>query len=130
MGSDEASIEKYLSRPSPWFAESDRKSLQHAEVRKRFAQAIAEGARQGAEATKASLDENEVVVRPWGFNVEAIAFENIFLWQGEQDRVFPVSVARALTLALPHGTTTLYPHEGHLSLLVNHAEDFLQALSV
>ncbi|HEY4383684.1 MAG TPA: hypothetical protein VGN34_04285 [Ktedonobacteraceae bacterium] len=37
----------------------------------------------------------------------------------EQDWVLPAAVARLLAHALPHGTATFSPHEGHLSTFVN-----------
>jgi pimeloyl-ACP methyl ester carboxylesterase len=62
--------------------------------------------------------------------VEEVTFEKIFLWQGEQDRVMPVALARLLAQALPHCTATFYPNEGHLSTFVNHAQDIWKALCV
>jgi hypothetical protein len=66
---------------------------------------------------------------PWGFTVETLTFENLFLWQGEQDTVLPTAAARLLAEALPHCTATFYPNEGHLSTFVNHAPDIWKALS-
>jgi pimeloyl-ACP methyl ester carboxylesterase len=57
----------------------------------------------------------------------ACAFENLFLWQGEQDPIMPA--ARLLAQALPHCTATFYPNEGHLSTFVNHAQEIWKALS-
>ena len=65
----------------------------------------------------------------WEFQVEAITFEHLFLWQGEQDRVMPTAAARLLVQALPHCTATFYPNEGHLSTFVNHVEVIWKALS-
>ncbi len=124
-GSDEASIEKKLIQARLGVA--DHQLLGIPEIRKAFAHAIAESYRQGADA---STKDGMVFARPWGFQVEEIMFEKIFLWQGEQDRVSPEALARLLAQALPHCTATFYPDEGHLSTFVNHAQDIWKALSV
>jgi pimeloyl-ACP methyl ester carboxylesterase len=125
-GSDEASLEKKLVRAGMRLGAADYQLLSIPEIRKAFAQATAESFRQAADAgTKDGL----VYSRPWGFQVEAITFENVFLWQGEQDRVMPVAAARLMAQALPHCTATFYPDEGHLSAFVNHAQDIWRTLT-
>lgn len=126
LGSDAAHIEKQLARSARFVGKPDREVLQNVETRRLIAQAFAECARQGAQG---NLDEAVRFVQPWGFNVEEIAFEKIFLWHGAQDRFVPVSLAYALAQALPHCAATFYPHEGHLSTPGNHGEDILKTLS-
>jgi pimeloyl-ACP methyl ester carboxylesterase len=125
-GSDEASIEKKLIRAGARLGEADRQLLGHKTIRKAFAQATTESLRQAADA---ATKDGIVFSRPWGFQVEAIPFENLFLWQGEQDTIMPTAAARLLAQALPHCTATFYPNEGHLSTFVNHAQDIWKALS-
>jgi len=123
-GSDEASFEQKLVRAGARLGVADQLLLGIPEIRKVFAQATAECFRQAADAgTKDGL----VYSRPWGFQVEAITFEQLFLWRGEQDRVMPAAAARLLAQALPHCTATFYPDEGHLSTFVNHAQDIWKA---
>jgi pimeloyl-ACP methyl ester carboxylesterase len=126
LGSDAARIEKQLARSARFVGKPDREVLQNAETRRLLAQTLAECARQGAQG---NLDEAMRFVQPWGFNVEEIAFEKIFLWHGAQDRFVPVSLAYALAQTLPHCAATFYPHEGHLSTPGNHGEDILKTLS-
>lgn len=124
-GSDEASLEKKLVRAGARLGAADQQLLDLLEIRKVFAQATAECFRQAADAaTKDGL----VYSRPWGFQVEAVTVENMFLWQGEQDRVMPTAAARLLAQALPQCTATFYPNEGHLSTFVNHAQEIWKAL--
>jgi pimeloyl-ACP methyl ester carboxylesterase len=125
-GSDEASLEKKLISASARLGEADRQLLRRLEIRKAFAQATAECIRQAADA--ATID-GIVYSMPWGFQVETLTFEKLFLWQGEQDTVMPTVAARLLAEALPHCTATFYPNEGHLSTFVNHAQDIWKALS-
>jgi pimeloyl-ACP methyl ester carboxylesterase len=66
--------------------------------------------------------------RAWGFNLEEIAMPTIYLWHGELDTSIPVVAGRAVAKKLPHCKATYYPDEGHISLIVNHSQDILQAL--
>ncbi len=124
-GSDEASVEKTLLRNRVWLGLADHQLLDNPEIRKAFAHASAESFRQGADA---SVKDAMIFTGHWGFRVEEIAFEKIFLWQGEQDRILPAASARLLARALPHCTATFYADEGHLSIFVHHARDFWEAL--
>jgi pimeloyl-ACP methyl ester carboxylesterase len=92
-GSDEDSLEKKLVRAGTRLGEADHQLLSILEFRKAFAQATAKSFRQAADA---NTKDGEVYSRPWGFQVEAITFENLFLWQGEQDRVMSVAASRLL----------------------------------
>jgi len=66
--------------------------------------------------------------QPWGFNVEGIMFEKIFMWHGEQDRLVPAVQAHLLALALPQCIATFYPDEGHISVMANHAQDIFKTM--
>jgi len=118
-------VERRLLRISSWLGEPDRRLLRTSEFRTALARAIVESRRQGARAHR---EEAVTELLPWGFQIEETAFENIFLWHGEQDRVIPVGPARLLAQALPHCRATYYPDEGHFSVLVNHAKDISGAL--
>jgi pimeloyl-ACP methyl ester carboxylesterase len=125
-GSDAASFEKKLLRAGKRLGEADQQVLRRPEIRKAFAEATAECFRQ---ATDAATRDGIVYSRPWGFQVDAITCEKVFLWQGEQDGVMPASAASLLAEALPYCTATFYPNEGHLSAFVNHAQGIWKALS-
>lgn len=125
MGSDEASIEKYLVRYAARLGAADQELLSNPAIRRPLVQAMAESSRQGG---KAGLEAALAEVRPWGFQVEQIAFEKLFVWHGEQDRIMPVAPVRLLVQALPHCTATFYPGEGHFSTMGNHAQDILNTL--
>jgi pimeloyl-ACP methyl ester carboxylesterase len=121
----EANLEKYLIRSAAQLGTADQRLLGDAETRRLFAQAVVESYRQGLQA---NLDQAITLVKPWGFGAEAIAFENVYLWHGEQDRIIPVGPARLLAQALPHCTATFFPTDGHLSTVANHAEAILSQL--
>lgn len=124
-GSDEASHEKYLARYAAKLGGADQRLLDTPEIRRSIAQAMAESYRQGGEA---NLEAALAGVRPWGFQVEQITFEKIFLWHGEQDRIMPVAPVRLLAQALPHCMATFYAGDGHFSTMANHAQDIFSTL--
>ena len=124
---DEATVEKLLIRVEASVGEPDRRLLDIPEFRRELARGLAEGLRQGANG---NIEDLVAQVRPWGFQVEEILFEKMFLWHGEQDRIVPVAAACLLAQALPHCTATFYPDEGHFSTLVNHAQDTWKTLSI
>ncbi len=126
-GSDAASLEKYLVRYAGRLGAADQKLLGIPETRRLLVQAMAESFRQGGEG---NLEVTLAEVRPWGFQVEQITFEKIFLWHGEQDRIMPVAPVRRLSQALPHCTAVFYAGEGHFSTVANHVQDILSTLSV
>jgi pimeloyl-ACP methyl ester carboxylesterase len=57
-----------------------------------------------------------------------MAFERIFLWHGDDDRICSVSAAQMLARMLPHCHAVIYPGEGHFSVLVYHAREILSTL--
>jgi pimeloyl-ACP methyl ester carboxylesterase len=126
-GSDAASIEKYLARYAARLGAADQRLLGMPEIRRLIAQAMAESFRQGREG---NLEVVLAEVQPWGFQVEQITFEKLFVWHGEQDRIMPIAPVRLLAQALPHCTATFYPDEGHFSTMANHAQDIWSRLRI
>ena len=120
-----AAAERWIRWWTPWMAPADRAVLRAHGTRAGLARAFAESRRQGAEAARReALHE----VRCWGFAIADIRFENIFLWHGEQDRLTPVAASRLFAEALPHCHATFYPHDGHFSTPLVHAEEIFAAL--
>ena len=126
-GSDEASIEKYLVRYAARLGGADMQLLSNPEIRGLIAQAMAESYRQGSEG---NLQVVVTEIQPWGFQIDQVNFEKLFLWHGEQDRIMPIAPARLLAQMLPHCTATFYPDEGHFSTIANHAQDIFHLLRV
>ena len=127
MGSDKASLEKYLTRYAAQMGTADQKVLSNPEARDLLAQIMAESARQGR---KANIEEALTGTRFWGFRPEQIAFEKLYVWHGEQDRLMPIAPVRLFVQALPYCTAVFYPDEGHFSVVANHAREILHTLSV
>jgi pimeloyl-ACP methyl ester carboxylesterase len=122
----EPKVEAALTRWSHWLCEADQTVVANTNARATLVAIVAENARQ---IRKTNVREALSDFRPWGFAPEDVSFRNISMWHGEDDRIMPASLARLLAKALPHCAPTFYPREGHLSVLVRHADDILRRLS-
>jgi len=125
---NEANMEKTLTQNSARLGRGDQKAIADRRIRQIYAQTAVESYRQGKPGLEANVEEARLLATQWAFSVEDIAFTPIFLWHGVQDGIMPVGGARLLAQALPHCVATYYPDTGHLSTVVAHASDFLQAL--
>jgi pimeloyl-ACP methyl ester carboxylesterase len=120
-----AAAEKRIRWWTRWMAPADRIVLKDRGTFVGLARAFAESTRQGAEAARREAI-HEILC--WGFAIENISFENIFLWHGEQDRLTPAAASRLLADALPHCRATFYPRDGHFSTALVHAQEIFAAL--
>ena len=46
-----------------------------------------------------------------------------YLWQGAQDQNAPVAMSRYVAEAISDSHLTVYPDEGHISVMANHTEE-------
>jgi pimeloyl-ACP methyl ester carboxylesterase len=72
--------------------------------------------------------EGKLLTRPWGFRLEEISLDGIYLWHGELDDNAPISSARLMAARIPHCRATFYPNEGHGSTIGNHISEILSTL--
>jgi pimeloyl-ACP methyl ester carboxylesterase len=91
----------------------DQALLARPQVRAMFLASYAEAVHQGLGAFAWEL---QLVARPWGFRLEDLKVP-IAIWQGADDNLTPVGMARALARAIPNATLHILPGEGHLFLL-------------
>ena len=73
-------------------------------------------------------DDDLAFVHPWGFELAAIRVP-VTLWQGEQDRMVPVSHGRWLASRIPGVRARILPDHGHVSLVVGSLEPVLDDLA-
>ena len=62
------------------------------------------------------FEDDLVTVRPWAFALDDVRAD-VWLWQGERDRLVPVSHGRYLTGRLPRCKASFLPDDGHVSPL-------------
>jgi hypothetical protein len=101
--SSEADVAKLLVRSAAQLGAADQRLLEDPVARRLFAQAVVESYRQGP---RGNLEGAMMLLRPWGFDLQEVTFEKLFLRHGEQDRLMPVAPARLLARALPHCAAT------------------------
>jgi len=67
---------------------------------------------------------------PWGFMIEDISIENLYLWHGDLDENIPVSMGKAMAESIPKCQAATYPQEAHLSTIVNHIDEIMTAITI
>jgi pimeloyl-ACP methyl ester carboxylesterase len=123
---DEEHAKPLLTKASQKWVEPDRKVLSAPGVAEIMAASLVEAVKQGTKG--AAYDGTLIGSRNWGFKLEDIKLSTLYLWHGERDTQIPVTAVRTLAKRLTTCKTTYYPNEGHISLIVNHAKDILNAL--
>lgn len=103
-----------LSRTCP----ADREVLADACYRKLMLDSTVEALRQGGPCVAHELT---LLARPWDIRLEEIRTP-VAIWQGLADNIVPSVMARYLAGALAHSELHCLPDEGHLSLIVRHAD--------
>jgi pimeloyl-ACP methyl ester carboxylesterase len=115
-----------LTKAASNWIDADQKSLLMSGVKELMAASLVEGLRQGS---KGAAYEGALFGRAWGFRLEEIQFPTIALWHGELDKEIPIAVAQEVASKLTNCKATYYPGEGHISVIVNHAQDILNAVT-
>ena len=81
-----------------------------------LAEYVAESLRRAAaQGPVGLLDDNLVIVAPWGFDVAAITVP-VSIWQGAHDLMVPFGHGQWLAASIPGAQVHLFEDEGHLSL--------------
>ena len=121
----EETVRTRMLRVAHWLGGEDERLMQVAALRNVLARTMMETARQNGAGNRSEIER---LVKPWGFDIGAIAAPRIFVWHGGEDRIMPIGPARLMALRLRDATSTFYANEGHFSVLVNRAYDLLAAL--
>ena len=105
-------------------AASDIEILKRPEVKQHFQDMIIESSRNGV---RGPVDSIALELKDWGFSLSDISMK-INIWHGELDYMeFPAG-AKYVASKLPNPNLHIVPNAGHLSLVVERAEDVLREL--
>jgi pimeloyl-ACP methyl ester carboxylesterase len=103
----------------------DQSVLARPEVQQAFIAMIREALRGGPQGVQW---DTALMVSPWDFRPHDIRMA-VHLWYGGQDTHAPPAVGHYLAAAIPDSHLTIYPQDGHLSVVSNHAEEILGVLA-
>jgi pimeloyl-ACP methyl ester carboxylesterase len=93
-----------------------------------FADFMAESFRVGlAEGTDGWFDDDLAFDRSWGFSLGEISVP-VTIWQGDDDRMVPVTHGQWLAEHVPGARAELRPGDGHLSIAVDRYGEILDDL--
>ncbi len=112
--------QKYLARALTTFDAADRQAFSRPEVHQ--AVFAATGGSRGQQW------DTRLILSPWDFRLEDIRIP-VHLWQGDQDHNAAPAMGRYLAETIPDSRMTFLAGEGHISLMVKHAESILGTLT-
>lgn len=113
-GRPERFLAHMLARSSP----ADRDVLADVRYRRMMLDSTVEALRQGGKSVGYEL---ALLARAWDIRFEDVRTP-VAIWQGLADTIVPPRMARVLADSLAQGELHLVRDEGHLSLLVRHAD--------
>ena len=118
--------EKKLELLGNKMAQGLPKSISNPDIPRLYVQETLEAFRQGSHG--AAYDAS-LFTQPWGFKLEDITFENIYLWHGERDVHVPIEMTRFLETKIPQCKVRYFPDEDHMAVVFNHLEEVMTAMS-
>lgn len=104
------------------FPPPDQTLLRDAAFQRCFIAMFREAHRQG---TRGSVQDQALMVSPWGFDLGAITVPT-HIWVGEDDRHAPPAMARYLADTIPGARLHSVPGEGHMSTFARRAPEILE----
>jgi len=116
--------EKELAQMKKRMPPADYEALAQPGQLEAFGHAIRESLRQG---TKGPAWDLRQYVREFDFDVSEIRMP-LTWFHGELDRNAPIALVRRVIKELPTVRLVTFPHEAHLSTLINHQEEIAKAL--
>ena len=103
----------------------DQAAISQPNLAARYGMALEEAFRQGG---RGAAHEAKLLSRPWGFNVSAIRHPNVHIWHGGLDRNVSIASGRAMAAAIPGAKGSFDANEGHISVVMTHASEILNAM--
>jgi pimeloyl-ACP methyl ester carboxylesterase len=117
-------LRSQLAQSANGMCEVDRVVFKTPEYQDAILEAFCAAFRQGARGPILDL---KLCAGSWGSWLPDIPME-IQLWYGEADQNTPAAMAHYLEQEIPRCRMTLFPNEGHVSVMANHGQEILQNL--
>jgi pimeloyl-ACP methyl ester carboxylesterase len=122
---DEERARKAVTSEMKQMVQPDREALLAHHVVEPLVASTRETYRQGV---RGAVYEGRLYGGDWGFWLEDVTFQPLYLWHGARDINVPIGMARGVARLLAGCTATYYPDDGHFSTLLNHQPEFFAAL--
>jgi len=113
--------EKFLNNIIQSLDQVDKNSLNEPIIRSLFIEAFRQSYLQGVKGV--AYDALLSYSKPWGFNLEKIKHDHIYLYNGAKDASIPIKMGEQMHKSLQNSTYNLYQDDGHLSIVVNQMAD-------
>ena len=110
--------ERFLAHMLTITCPPDREVLADSGYRKLMLESTVAALRQGGRRVAHELT---LLARPWDIRLDEVRAP-VTIWQGGADNIVPAAMARYLAGALARSELHCLPEEGHLSLIVRHAD--------
>ena len=117
--------EKAMARLAAQMCAADKEIMSRPVYRTISEDRLREMARQGPKGPIASI---KIEGDPWGFRLEDVTAP-VYLWQGEEDTLCYPAMGRYIAERLPNCRATFCPGEGHLSTVINRADEIISTLT-
>ena len=122
---NEEKARKTMTRMMRQMVKPDREALLAPSQQNILIASTREAFRQGV---KGNVYEGKLYGHDWGFRLEDISFQPIYLWHGELDTNVPVAMGRAVAARLAGCKATYYPDDGHISVPFTHQKEIVSTL--
>ena len=114
----------FIRQASTLLPPADRRVMEDPRMQLTFLEMMREALRQGPAGAQ---QDGAIMYGPLRLPVEEIRIP-VLLWYGSEDRNVPAHVGESYRAAIPTSELTLYPGEGHLSVMTRHGLEILEAL--
>ena len=119
------SPDTFVARTTAAMPTVDRVPMGRPEVATAYVDAVRECFRHGPRGAQV---DTALMASAWQFDPTRISIP-VHIWHGERDVDAPVAMGRWMAKIVPTSRARFFPDEGHISLIVNHADDILRSLT-
>lgn len=119
--------DKFLTNIIQSLDEVDKTVLNEPIIRSLFIESFRESYVNGSKGT--AYDSILTYSKPWGFKLEDIKFNNIYLYNGGKDLSISLKMGENMNNLIDNSKYKLYESDGHLSILINQISDIKENIT-